>query len=463
MSLKSGERQVAPTVDGIRRDHRARYEWAAQVLRFGSHVIDVGCGIGYGSWIMAEAGHNVLALDVDEETIAYAREHYAHPRIVFQVTDVRLLGTGAAFPKADAAVCFEMIEHVADPLPVLRELRAVVPTLLASVPNEDVFPWKNYAFHFRHYTKQQFKSLLCDAGFQVSVWLGQAGPESPVAVGVNGRTLVALAIQDEGGAERPADSSGADAAACAAPAPAADVPAHVAIVGLGPSAAQYVSITRGMGGRHKFCDETWVINAFGDVLACDRIFHMDDVRVQEVRAEAAPDSNIAAMLTWLRTHAGPVITSRTHPGYPGLVAFPLEEVLNEHPFGYFNSTAAYAVAYAIWLGVKKITLFGFDFTYPNAHDAEKGRACVEFWLGIAAARGIQLSMPKTTSLMDALHQQAERFYGYDCVDLAFTRKDGRLQVGFTEKTALPTAEEIEERYCHKRHPNALVEAQEDAA
>jgi uncharacterized membrane protein YecN with MAPEG domain len=45
-----------------------------------------------------------------------------------------------------------------------------------------------------------------------------------------------------------------------------------------------VHVTRAMGGRHKFCDETWVINAFGDILACDRVFHMDDVRIQEIRA-----------------------------------------------------------------------------------------------------------------------------------------------------------------------------------
>jgi hypothetical protein len=223
-----------------------------------------------------------------------------------------------------------------------------------------------------------------------------------------------------------------------------------------------MSITRGMGGRHKFCDETWVINAFGDVFACDRIFHMDDVRVQEIRAAAAPESNIAAMLQWLREHPGPVVTSRTHPDYPGLQAFPLQEVLGEFPFGYFNSTAAYAIAYAIWIGVAKITIFGFDFTYPNAHDAEKGRACVEFWLGIASARGIQLAMPKTTTLMDALHPQGERFYGYDCVDLSFTRKDGQLQVEFTEKATLPTAEEIEASYDHSRHPNALVDAEDGA-
>jgi hypothetical protein len=232
---------------------------------------------------------------------------------------------------------------------------------------------------------------------------------------------------------------------------------HVSIIGLGPSAAQYVDLVRSLGGRSKYCDEVWTINAFGDVFACDLIFHMDDVRVQEIRAEASPESNIAAMLEWMKLTKTPIITSRLHADYPALVEFPLAEMLTLCPTGYFNSTAAYAIAYAIFKDAKKITIFGFDFTYPNAHDAEKGRACVEFWLGIATQRGIEIAMPKTTSLMDALYDQQQRFYGYDLVDLDIKREDGKIVVGFTNKTTRPTAEEIEENYDHTRHPNKLVE------
>jgi SAM-dependent methyltransferase len=443
--MQTGERQVAPTLAGIRRDHVARYEWAAQVLKPG-RLIDLACGIGYGSKILAEAGSHVTAIDKDAEAIDYGQRYYAHERVSRSCADAN-----EEIGLYDAAVCFETIEHIENPLPMLRNLRCSAKELLASVPNEAEFPWRNYAFHFRHYTKSQFESLLNAAGWHAVDWFGQEGAESEVTPGAKGRTIIARCVP--GKVIEPVVPEKIEK-------PAA--PKHVAIVGLGPSAAQYMSITRGMGGRHKFCDETWVINAFGDVFACDRVFHMDDVRVQEIRAAAAPESNIAAMLQWLREHPGPVVTSRTHPDYPGLEAFPLQQVLGEFPFGYFNSTAAYAIAYAIWIGVAKITIFGFDFTYPNAHDAEKGRACVEFWLGIAAARGIQLAMPKTTTLMDALHPQGERFYGYDCVDLSFTRKDGQLQVEFTEKASLPTAEEIEASYDHSRHPNALVDAEDGA-
>ena len=245
------------------------------------------------------------------------------------------------------------------------------------------------------------------------------------------------------------------AAPTANPHPAAGK--HVAILGLGPSLSEYLDIAKRLGGRHAYCDETWGINAVAGVVQCDRVFHMDDVRIQEIRAAARPDSNIARMLDWLRAHPGPVITSRAHPGYPGLVEFPLADVLNHLGHDYLNNTAAYAVAYAIHVGVAKISLFGCDFTYPNAHDAEKGRGCVEFWLGYARARGIQLAIAKTSSLLDALHPRRERLYGYDTLDVGIKEQaDGTVRVSFAERETLPTAEEIEARYDHAAHPNALV-------
>lgn len=241
------------------------------------------------------------------------------------------------------------------------------------------------------------------------------------------------------------------------------VPDHVAIIGLGPSCAVFFELAKGLGGASSYCDEVWGINAIGDVLRCDRIFHMDDVLVQEARAKERPGSNIAAMVKWLKTHPGPIYTSIARPDYPGMIAFPLEEVLNaglDNNGGapYFNSTAAYAVAYAVHIGVKKISLFGIDYTMPNAHKAEQGRACVEFWLGIAAARGIEITVPEQSSLLDACAPEAERLYGYDCADVILeARDDGGVKVRFEDKP-VPAAAEIEHRYDHARHPNRLVQS-----
>lgn len=244
------------------------------------------------------------------------------------------------------------------------------------------------------------------------------------------------------------------------------IPKHVAIVGLGPSCATFFELTRRLGGVSAYCDEVWGINAIGDVLRCDRVFHMDDLQVQEGRAALKPDGNIAAMVRWLKTHPGPVYTSVVRQGYPGLVAFPLAEVLNAKHDGnnggvpYFNSTAAYAIAFAVNIGVEKISLYGLDYTLANSHRAEQGRACCEFWLGIAAARGIEIMIPDNSSLMDACASDRDRLYGYDCVDVNLAvGADGKLAVTFSDRADIPTAQEIEARYDHSKHPNRLVAGQ----
>ena len=447
--LHSGERQVAPDLSGIRRDHVARYEWAASIIGTGRSVLDFACGIGYGAKILADAGNSVVAIDREPSAIEYGYEHFSSGSMSL------LVGTLADFVPPmrnfDVAVSFETIEHLEDPVSALKLLRQSAGRLIASVPNEERFPYQGQKFHHRHYTRQEFSDLLAEAGWRVTGWFGQADKFNEVEPEMNGRTVIVTAEHADG-VQKPVPVPAEPAA-----------PHHVTIVGLGPSISAFVELTKRLGGRRAYCDEVWGINCVGDVLACDRVFHMDDLKVQEARAAARPGSNIAAMVKWLRTYPGPVYTSRIRDGYPGLIEFPLEAILNggydsNGGAPYFNSTAAYAVAYAIHIGVKKISLFGIDYTLPNVHSAERGRACVEFWLGIAAARGVEIALPEQTTLLDACAPEAERLYGYDCVDVLLRDKpDGKVVVVFQEKDAAPSAAEIEARYDHHKHPNRLMQ------
>jgi hypothetical protein len=223
---------------------------------------------------------------------------------------------------------------------------------------------------------------------------------------------------------------------------------HVAIVALGPSSHSYVTMMEGLGGRHAFCDEVWAVNSYGDVLACDRIFHMDDVRIQEQRAVNNP--KIGSMLAGLKATAIPVYTSRRHPDYPATTDYPLEDVINAVGTDYFNCTPSYAIAYAIYLGAKRISLFGLDFTWPNASDAEQGRACCEYWIGRAMQRGIDVFVVNTSSLMDANVERNLRHYGYDTLDVEVSFDGGKAKVTTTPRDSIPDAAEIERRYDHTR-------------
>jgi len=440
--LSDGERQVASSLDGIRRDHVARYRWAAKQLPANSCVLDVACGIGYGSKILADAGHQVDAVDRDAEAIAYAKRHYRGKRIRYECADLAALQKDEK--TCDAVVCFETIEHLQDPLPALKKFRALAPLLIASVPNETVFPYRGYKFHHRHYTREQFAELLNQAGYAVTEWHGQRGPESEVDSNIEGRTTIVVAKRANGAVKTP---------------PPKAIPHHVTILAMGPSAERYFDVVKRCGGRRAFSDEVWAINAYGDIAQCDRIFHMDDVKIQESRVAAIGNSNIDHMLRWMKTHPGPIYTSRVREGYPGLVEYPLQDVIRNGGWAYFNNTAAYAIAFAVHLGVKELSIFGMDFTYPNMHQGEQGRACCEFWLGIAAARGMILNVPEETTLMDACVPEKQKFYGYDCVEIEIKDDDkGSAVVSFKDRESVPSALEIERRYDHSQHTNNLLRA-----
>lgn len=236
---------------------------------------------------------------------------------------------------------------------------------------------------------------------------------------------------------------------------------HIALLAYGPSLHQYVSLANGLGGREALADQVWAVNGVGSTMGCDAVFHMDDVRIQEIRAAADPEGNIAAMLAWLKRAKKPVFTSRAHPDYPALIEYPLEAVLNATGgVPYFNSTPAYAIglALALYGGDLILSLFGLDYTYANAHHAEKGRACIEYWLGRACALGADVRISDRSSLLDSC--EPFTLYGYaplgSYAPQLSRRADGSVKVAFEERLALPSAEEIERAYDHSRHPSPLV-------
>ena len=226
------------------------------------------------------------------------------------------------------------------------------------------------------------------------------------------------------------------------------VPESVAIVAMGTSHSSYTKLVANLGNRRRVADETWVINAMGSALEHDLLFHMDDCKVQESRAERDPKGNIASMVEWLRNHPR-FFTSKVYEDYPGAIEFPLEQVINKLGISYFNNTVAYAVAYAMFLDVKTIKIFGADYTYANLHKAEKGRGCVEFLLGAAAARGIRIEVASDSTLLDANVPEDQRFYGYDACSVKLENTERGIIVHRTPRDALPSAEEIEKRYSHE--------------
>lgn len=178
IGLLSGERQVAPTIDGIQPDHVHRYHWAMQKV-YGT-VYDIGCGIGYGSALLADMPgvEQVLAIDRSVESLEYGKQHYARDNLQFVVAD--LSRPGRFVRDGDWLVAFELIEHLVDPVPLLHDFPAQ--HLIMSVPNEATVPYhpETAPHHHRHYTRIDLAALLKDTGWKPVHWRCQMDREGPV-------------------------------------------------------------------------------------------------------------------------------------------------------------------------------------------------------------------------------------------------------------------------------------------
>jgi hypothetical protein len=211
----------------------------------------------------------------------------------------------------------------------------------------------------------------------------------------------------------------------------------------------FVRLAEGLGDWRTKYDEVWAINGFVNVIQCTRGFAMDDVRIQERRAKGG-NKKIGRLIEAYKQSQVPIYTSRTHPDYPALIEFPLEAVINGYAprsRDYFNSTIAYPLAFAGHEKAEAVDIFGADYTFPNRHIAEKGRACVEYWLGRLEERGIKVGIPGSSTLMDA--NEKTHLYGYDTLKIkrSFT-EEGWCKIDFEERpeNEWPTADQIEKRY-----------------
>lgn len=186
-------RQWSRTTHGVRPDHFKRYELAARYAS--GRVLDAACGCGYGSKILLNSAQLVVGVDASAQAIQWAEEHFQGPYFIQgKIEDEPWTG------RFETVVSLETIEHIKDPKASLEAFRrACVGTLIASVPNEERYPFKAENFardespHFRHYRPEEFEDLLKDCGFKVTERFCQKDKKGEIYAGSDGMFMIFIA------------------------------------------------------------------------------------------------------------------------------------------------------------------------------------------------------------------------------------------------------------------------------
>jgi ubiquinone/menaquinone biosynthesis C-methylase UbiE len=156
----SGERFIPEAMGGqlIEAEHQVRYRHAMQLVK-GKAVLDAGCGVGWGTTLLAGAGAaSVVGLDIDASALVDASSRTDDASFVRG----DLMKLPFADGRFDVIVCFEAIEHVPDPFAALDELRRVLAddgVLTISSPNPGIYPAGN-PFHIHEFPPDELQREL---------------------------------------------------------------------------------------------------------------------------------------------------------------------------------------------------------------------------------------------------------------------------------------------------------------
>lgn len=162
--------------DRIRDDHLSRYKFAQGFVK-GKKVLDIACGVGYGSMMLKEVASFVVGVDISEDNILYASEFYKSDNLKFEKGDIRTYGSEGDI-LFDFVVCFETIEHVLDYISAASNIYSLLSPggkLIISSPNrlitspssKSISDLPSNRYHTQEFTIQELIEILRNVGFKI--------------------------------------------------------------------------------------------------------------------------------------------------------------------------------------------------------------------------------------------------------------------------------------------------------
>ncbi|MBK5284112.1 MAG: class I SAM-dependent methyltransferase [Bacteroidia bacterium] len=136
------------------------YEFVLPLIE-GKKVLDLGCGLAYGTALMAEHVNEITGVDYDESTIASNKLRY---RNISNLTFIRAAVPPLPFSdnSFDVITMFQFIEHLHERKKLLQECFRVLKqggTLILTTPNA-IKSFARNPFHVHEYTFDEMKNEM---------------------------------------------------------------------------------------------------------------------------------------------------------------------------------------------------------------------------------------------------------------------------------------------------------------
>lgn len=152
------DERVVPGVTNVAnvQKHIARYN-AALSLCSGKEVVDVACGVGYGTWLISTVAKQVAGFDIDEEAIHQARSRYSAMNSAFYRENLYDID----IKPVDVVVSFETIEHLDDEIKTQKKLMSFIKKdgfIIFSVPLNEQKGFNEH--HVQRYTLETARKLF---------------------------------------------------------------------------------------------------------------------------------------------------------------------------------------------------------------------------------------------------------------------------------------------------------------
>ncbi len=167
----------------------------------------------------------------------------------------------------------------------------------------------------------------------------------------------------------------------------------------------------------------------------DLLFIMDvlDEKPQIV----AGHDNLGEVVQKINDMGVPLIAPFQYEEIPKSVAFPLEKAVQEFGQPYFTNTIAYMICYALMAGAKEIHLYGINQASSSEYFYEK--AGVEYWLGIANGRGVEITIngERSELLTNKARFGGGIMYGYNSTFKDFLESKKKFGVQMVKQLSAP--------------------------